>query len=631
MGEMKKSKSFLFLFAFLLNWINIFEISKHGIDCVPVINTESLKEKKVAIIGKIDSMKEKEMPVVWGTSWMGDKGKYNNTIELPRVTPKLDDRYPISPNDPGPYFWNVNLQGREEIFMKNFGYIRETWARDEPLTAAESNLLKWVEREGLKSPCATIAHFDHPNFVNRTLRGIVANCSIGANKPVMTVPTKLIITPHRLLNSPIYDKIAEYIKSDSDISFDYDHLMLVMFLVLERQDPTSFWKPYFETLPEQVLVPSESDDYGRLWLDASYTVKKSEQRLKVIDWQFDHLSKMFKNQAHLLPRGHHFNKKYFSWAYNVVSSRSFVLDFGVHKDALCLVPFADFMNHDNMVNVGWLFQGKVALSFYSSNEIYNGQQILNHYGDFGNDILSLDYGFVMNDNPFTCAYINLLPISSDDQFGKRRLALLQSQNLEPEGSICVMAGPPSSDLFYAAVVMIANGELLNKNISPENLLKYLTDDIVHQALIYIRNLIQIKLKQYQYLPSLDERLLPLLQNTANSQIGDTLSVQRFDSVFLRYEEKWILNSTLRFINVSLSYQCNTLPPTFQGADDTVFEIRSSKSCSKYLTKVIIPLLQDLFWENSLKYVKPRRRKAFFEDWNFVQNKSRPDAMPINKP
>eukprot|EP00299_Pterocystis_sp_00344_P020391 c9998_g1_i1.p1 GENE.c9998_g1_i1~~c9998_g1_i1.p1 ORF type:complete len:615 (-),score=129.60 c9998_g1_i1:913-2493(-) len=499
--------------------------------------------------------------------------------------------------------------------MKDFGY-NSSWELTGQLTANELKLLHWVEAEGLESPCVTIGHFRHPNFVNHTLRGLVANCSLIANKDILRIPTKLIITAHRIRHTPMYDAIAELLALERSISFDLDHILLTLFIMFEKQDQNSYWLPYIQLLPEEVFVPCESDSYNILWFDASRTIANTQTRQRAIDWQYDHLSLFFSQHPQLLPKFRHFNRPLFQWAYHTVTSRSFRLDFGVHKDTLCLVPYADLMNH-NFANVGWLFRGKQVLSFYSGEDIRYGDQVFNFYGNLGNEVFSQDFGFVTKDNPFTCAHVMFPPIEAEDQYREKRLALLKSANLEPETPICVRFGPPTRELLFAALVHTAGGEDLANNLTPDNFAENLNELKFEKLMGLISTLLQKRLSEYKYTVQQDERLLPLLVGSANSNLADRLSLRRFNAVYLRREEKLILNSTLSFVN--LSYHCPALPPTFSGAEDKIFSARALRGCNRYLKKIVIPLLLDLSWEQSFKGVKAKQHHGPWENWDFRQD------------
>eukprot|EP00300_Choanocystis_sp_HF-7_P043381 c9956_g1_i1.p1 GENE.c9956_g1_i1~~c9956_g1_i1.p1 ORF type:complete len:603 (+),score=145.75 c9956_g1_i1:22-1830(+) len=579
------------------------------------------------VIGEISGMTAKEHTTEWGSQFMGDKGAINSTITAHPEQPASSNWVPeVSPNDPGVEAYNVTITGTEHKLMSEFGYGLASGEK-ELLSIREQRFLSWVEENGLQSPCVTIAHFPHPMFDNRTVRGLGANCSTPANQVSFRIPTKLIITSHRLENSPVYDQISEIVKIDSNLQYDYDHIMLTLFVLLELQATGSFWKPYLDLLPSELLVPMETDAYGRLWFDASDTIRKIDIREKAVEWQYSHLDVLFRNHPALLPKFRHFNKALYLRAYNLVTSRSFRLDFGVHKDTLCLVPFADLMNHRTDAAVGWLFLSKTAMGFYSGSDLSEGDQLYNNYGPIGNDILLMDFGFTVWDNPYTCAHIKLPDLSMPEIEKNRRAAILATREISFSTPLCAQLGAPTPDMLFAAMVLTLDMDQLGNNITPENIKDWMTQPAIDKALHLLEAAVSDRLSEYKYPRTQDDRLLHLLR--AAAAVGqDALTDRRYFSVFLRHQEKIILESVQEFVHAALGWRCSELPPTFTGAEDRVFELRAGRTCSKYLRQAIIPILNDLVFASEVYRTDPRNAavKGPFENWDFSQ-----DASIANNP
>lgn len=589
------------------------------------------------MIGEINGMTEKEATDEWGSKFMGDKGAYPN-VPVKSVTgdqPVYSDWKPyVSPNDPGvEAYKDVTITGAEHKLMVQFGYGLASGEKP-TLSLKEQKFLDWAQENGLQSPCVTISHFPHPMFDNRTVRGLLVNCSIPGNQVALKVPTKLIITSHRLENSPVFGEISGVLKLDSNLVYDYDHIMLTLFVLFELQATNSFWEPYLDLFPSELFVPIEADSYGRLWFDASDTIRKVEIREKAVDWQYTHLEQLFRNHPNLLPKFRHFNKGLYTHAYNLVTSRSFRLDFGVHKDTLCLVPFADLMNHRMETTVGWLFLSKTSMGFYSGSDLAQGDQLFNNYGPIGNEILLMDYGFTVWDNPYTCAHVALPKLSMPESELNRRSAILATRDMGMDSPVCVQLGPPSSDLMFAAMVLTLDEGQLGNNITPENIKDWMTQPAVDKALELLEKALTLRLAEYKYPRTQDDRLLPLLRASAAAG-QDPITDRRYYSVFLRHQEKVILESVLEFVKASLGWRCSQLPQTFPGADDRTFELRAGRTCSRYLRQAILPLLADLVWASETYRANPRSAvvKGPFENWDFSQdgsiypNNARPFSGP----
>jgi hypothetical protein len=99
--------------------------------------------------------------------------------------------------------------------------------------------------------------------------------------------------------------------------------------------------------------------------------------------------------------------------------------FGLHVDGrviLGIVPFADMLNHNPRAKVAWKFDHTANMfRMYSEEPFAANTQVYNNYGPRSNRRLLLDFGFVLQDNPFDFVEIPApVPSGSNCNFKKKR-------------------------------------------------------------------------------------------------------------------------------------------------------------------------------------------------------------------
>mmetsp|Transcript_40794 Transcript_40794/g.73307 ORF Transcript_40794/g.73307 Transcript_40794/m.73307 type:complete len:565 (-) Transcript_40794:260-1954(-) len=169
----------------------------------------------------------------------------------------------------------------------------------------------------------------------------------------------------------------------------------------------------------------------------------------------------------------------FGWALAVVTSRAFRTKGPDHPAAM--LPLIDMCNHSFAPNceIRPLSGGGVAL--VAKEEVWPGQELRLDYGALGNDLLLLDYGFLVDDNPHDACQLRFdLPLleagrvagSSDPdaeldlEQGKgprewQKQMLSELELLDGRNAMVCIGGPPSQPvdkrLLAAARVMCASG------------------------------------------------------------------------------------------------------------------------------------------------------------------------------
>eukprot|EP00873_Tetraselmis_striata_P016283 jgi/Tetstr1/436547/TSEL_002702.t1 len=165
------------------------------------------------------------------------------------------------------------------------------------------------------------------------------------------------------------------------------------------------------------------------------------------------------------------------WALAVVTSRAFRTKGPDHPAAM--LPLIDMCNHSFKPNCEIRPVRGGAVELVATQELWPSQELLLNYGPLGNDLLLLDYGFLVDDNPHdTCQLRFDVPLleagraagsadkNAEPDFGAgpkewQKQALSELDLLDGRNAMVFIGGPPSQPvdkrLLAAARVLCAAG------------------------------------------------------------------------------------------------------------------------------------------------------------------------------
>ena len=180
------------------------------------------------------------------------------------------------------------------------------------------------------------------------MRGVHAKCDILPNTTCISIPVKCLITVE--MGQAL--ELGQIILS-SDLDLDAPkHVFLMVFLLVDRKDPSSFFKPYYDILPKtlnNMPVFWEADELK--YLKGSYLLQQIHDRNEAIQEDYEvicDVAPQLKDIATL---------EEFKWARMCVCSRNFGLIInGVRTSAL--VPHADMLNHFRPRQTKWTFDNE---------------------------------------------------------------------------------------------------------------------------------------------------------------------------------------------------------------------------------------------------------------------------------
>lgn len=170
------------------------------------------------------------------------------------------------------------------------------------------------------------------------------------------------------------------------------HSFLSTFLLQEKRNPNSFWKPYLDILPSDYdSMPIFFSEQDLAWLQGSPFLNQVKDKLS-------DLKKDYEAIINVAPEFSINEFKEFCWARMTAASRIF----GIVIDELktdAFVPLADMLNHRRPKQTSWSYSNeKQGFIIESLENIKKGEQIYDSYGKKCNSRFFLNYGFIVLDN-----------------------------------------------------------------------------------------------------------------------------------------------------------------------------------------------------------------------------------------
>ncbi|XP_024991872.1 fructose-bisphosphate aldolase-lysine N-methyltransferase, chloroplastic [Cynara cardunculus var. scolymus] len=274
------------------------------------------------------------------------------------------------------------------------------------LVANPPDLVKWVRREGgFVHPSVRIAESGPYGL------GLVASEEIPKGSELIALPE------HIPLRFPLVDSdggdesYSNLVNLARHVPEELWAMKLGLKLLQERAKTGSFWWPYISNLPQTFTVPIffPGDDIKnlqyapllyqvnkrcRFLLDFEKEVRSEVEDVKLVDHPFG---------------GKDVDASSLGWAMSAVSSRAFRLSFQNrnHGDVRMMLPLIDMCNHSFNPNAEIIQeQGsgdpKMLVKVVAGMNIKEHDHLTLNYGCLSNDLLLLDYGFVVPSNPYDC-------------------------------------------------------------------------------------------------------------------------------------------------------------------------------------------------------------------------------------
>ncbi len=167
----------------------------------------------------------------------------------------------------------------------------------------------------------------------------------------------------------------------------------MLFMLVDRRSPTSFFKPYYDILPPTLHnMPIFWTPEELKYLQGSHILEQITDRNETIKEDYETLvsaAPTFKDICSL---------EDFKWARMCVCSRNFGLVINGVKTA-ALVPYADMLNHYRPRESKWQFEdSSQSFRVISLQSIPAEAQVYDSYGQKCNHRFLLNYGFSVENN-----------------------------------------------------------------------------------------------------------------------------------------------------------------------------------------------------------------------------------------
>ncbi|KAG0606715.1 hypothetical protein M758_9G162400 [Ceratodon purpureus] len=258
--------------------------------------------------------------------------------------------------------------------------------------ASEQSLIAWVREQGGRVGALQVGESGHGGWGLRTTDAVRAGESLIALPPHL--PLSVQTSDPVLL--ALFDRVPEELWT----------VKLGLKLLAERtRFQTSQWRPYIQNLPKRFTVPIF---YSSEEIQALQYVPLMHQVQKRIRFLSEFASETMPDVIGQGPQPDHPFKRHqvlphaLAWSMAAVSSRAF----HVHKSGggSSLLPLVDMCNHSfaptgRLVQHSSSPQSLPVLEVVAEKDLDEGEDVFLNYGSLSNDILLLDYGFVLPNNP----------------------------------------------------------------------------------------------------------------------------------------------------------------------------------------------------------------------------------------
>eukprot|EP01038_Epipyxis_sp_PR26KG_P008575 gene8575-11587_t len=221
------------------------------------------------------------------------------------------------------------------------------------------------------------------------VRGCHTMDDVDDDEIIIEVPLKCLITVEMGKDTEVGRKILS-----SNIELDAPkHIFLMVFMLVDRKNPHSFFKPYYEILPKTLSnMPIFWNQEELKYLTGSYLLEQIDERNAAIEADYMAICSIAPEFSSIS------TLQEFKWARMCVCSRNFGLVINGLQTA-ALVPYADMLNHYRPRETKWQFDDNLqGFTVVALQKIGAGCQVYDSYGRKCNHRFLLNYGFSVENN-----------------------------------------------------------------------------------------------------------------------------------------------------------------------------------------------------------------------------------------
>jgi len=223
--------------------------------------------------------------------------------------------------------------------------------------------------------------------------GTFSRRAIAAGDVAFSLPTKLLLSKERAEQDEVVALIvARLQKAGETIPADLVICLRLCRARVRKQDPFHI---YAASLPAEAPQPTSWPPAFKQFLATTSLCRL----LKVADTELDNWESLLKRAASSEPSflaGGTFERSRLEWARGMLRSRGHEHQ-GTSPGELCMCPLLDMLNR-KLGSPAAVEVRDNALAFVPGEAIASGQQLLNKFGNRGNEDLLMRYGVAVSDN-----------------------------------------------------------------------------------------------------------------------------------------------------------------------------------------------------------------------------------------
>ena len=307
---------------------------------------------------------------------------------------------------------------------------------------------RWLIENGSVYPKLELK--DYGNEV----RGCHATSDIDNNETIISIPLKCLITVEMGKQTSIGRAII-----DANVELDAPkHIFIMIFMLIDRLNPKSFFKPYYDILPATLRnMPVFWNEDELSYLEGSFLLTQIAERNLAMENDYESICKVapeFREVSSLND---------FKWARMCVCSRNFGLVVNGLRTA-AMVPYADMLNHYRPRETKWQFEdSSQAFTIVSLRDIESGGQVYDSYGQKCNHRFLLNYGFSVENNEELDGFNPnevpiLLQLRKEDTLSQEKCNFWRKDGSFPSRRIRVCIGDNENSRAMLSILRIINAD-----------------------------------------------------------------------------------------------------------------------------------------------------------------------------
>lgn len=240
-----------------------------------------------------------------------------------------------------------------------------------------------------------------PNEKSKFNRYIITSQNLYKNEKLLYIPDNVSLSQiHKL----IFRKCLEAYGPDEGNEFD----CLVYFMTIDKYNTSSFFKPYYDYLPQMNksdFITDFTQEEIDIYKDIGIT-KGIESYNRFYKKAFEPVEQRLKNFCEKNKIKYEKIINEFKYNFDLVATRNFGRPESYY-DLSTMVPFLDLINHSDKNNSYWFYDDLVfGYTLIAGRDIKQNEEISDLYGKYHNSYLYTTYGFVIPGNIYH-EYINV--------------------------------------------------------------------------------------------------------------------------------------------------------------------------------------------------------------------------------